>query len=69
MKTAYLAIVALFFSFLFAGCDKEEDNLSEPSSGNQSSEGATSDIPDGYFEVLFSPKESPDTRAAVSGSD
>ena len=69
MRTACLVIVALFFSFLFASCDKEEDNLSELSSGNQSSEEVTSDIPDGYFEVIFSPKKSPDTRAAVSGSD
>lgn len=69
MRTTCLIIATLFFSFLFTGCDKEEDNLSEPSSGNQSSEEVTSDIPDGYFEVLFSPKKSPDTRAAVSGSD
>lgn len=69
MKTTSLVIVALFLSFLFTGCDKEEGNLPEPASENQSLEGGISNIPDGYFEVMFSPKQSPDTRTAVSGSD
>lgn len=69
MKIARFVIAGFFFSFLFAGCDKEDVNLPEPPSGNQSLEEGASDIPDGYFEVVFLPKESPDTRTAISGSD
>ena len=68
MKTIRFAIVEVFFSCLFFSCEKEDMNLTTPSLEPPQEE-VSSEIPDGYFEVIFSPTESPDTRTAISGSD
>lgn len=68
MKTVRSATVAVLFSCLFFSCEKEDMELTVPSWETPQAE-APSEIPDGYFEAIFSPKESPDTRAAISGSD
>lgn len=65
MRVICLVVMMLACSCLFVGCDRED--MSQISSAmNEDSSG---DIPEGYFEVVFSPKDSPDSRAAVSGSD
>ncbi|WP_291530661.1 FimB/Mfa2 family fimbrial subunit [Bacteroides sp. UBA939] len=71
MKTTRFIIAGLLCSFLFVGCDKEEAGFPElPSGGDEPSEIVSSEIPDGYFEAIFSPGQmGSDTRVPVSGQD
>lgn len=72
MKTALFITTSVLSIFLLAGCEKEMDDISEPQPvpGEESpSEEIPTDIPDGYFVVSFSPGQSGNTRAAVTGSD
>lgn len=68
MKTIQ-SIIGVVLLFFVAGCDGGEDFLPEPPSKDQPSEEVPSTLPDGYFEVTFSPQYGNDTRAAISGSD
>lgn len=68
MKTIQ-SIIGVLLLFFAASCDKSEDNLPEPPSQDRPSEEVPSALPDGYFEVTFSPQYAADTRAAITGSD
>lgn len=71
MKSALLITIGSFFLFLFAGCEQEKYDLSDSQEvpEQKPSDGQTSGkIPEGYFEVTFSPGFT-GTRAAVSGPD
>lgn len=72
MKTALFITTSVLSIFLLAGCEKGMDDIpeSQPVPGEESpSEEIPTDIPDGYFVVSFSPGQSGNTRAAVTGSD
>ena len=69
MKTIRFTIIMIFFSCLFSGCEKEEVYSTTSSSEKTTQPKTSPEIPEGCFEVIFSPKETPDTRAAISGSD
>lgn len=71
MKSTLLIATGILFLFLFAGCEQEKYNISDSQTtpGQKPSEGETpGDIPEGYFEVTFSPGYG-DTRTAVGGTD
>lgn len=71
MKTSISIIICLFSLFMLSACEKEEiENNSSPETGKSSStEDLPAILPDGYFEVRFSPGYGSDTRTAVSGKD
>ncbi len=70
MKTIQTIIGGLLFALFFAACDRgEESLLPELPSVQPPSEGVPADLPDGYFEVTFSPQYGTDTRAPITGSD
>lgn len=68
MKTIQ-SIIGVLFLFFVASCDTEDENLPESLAEEQTLIETPSELPDGYFEVTFSPQPSDDTRAAISGSD
>lgn len=68
MKTIQ-SIIGVLLLFFVASCDRGDENLPEAPSKEQPSPGAPSELPDGYFEVTFSPQYGDGTRAAISGSD
>lgn len=68
MKVYILSIVGMFCFLLLAGCDKQLDEFIENETGEGSSDKETSGIPEGYFEVTFTPQSSA-TRTPVSGAD
>lgn len=68
MKVYILSIVGMFCFLLLAGCDKQLDEFIENETGEGSSDKYPSGIPEGYFEVTFTPQSSA-TRTPVSGAD
>ena len=71
MKTKISFIATLLSLIMFTACEKEEiENGLSPEKGNSSlTEDPPAVLPDGYFEVRFSPGYGNDTRAAVTGPD
>lgn len=71
MRINCLAIMTLACSFLFVGCDNEDMSQVLPFMDEDlsSKDDSLGHIPEGYFEVVFSPKDFSGPRAAVSGSD
>lgn len=73
MKAVGMAIIALACSCLIAGCDKDDmDQMFPPNEIEKETphdNDPQGNIREGYFEVVFSPKGFPDSRAAVSGTD
>lgn len=68
MKTNISVITYMMISFFFFGCEKEELAIQKelpPSNGTET----PAILPEGYFEVTFSPGGSNETRAAVTGPD
>ena len=63
--------MTLACSFLFVGCDNEDMSQVLPSMDEDlsSKDDSSGRIPEGYFEVVFSPEDFPGSRAAVSGAD
>lgn len=68
MRDSILFVVGFCFLTLFAGCDKEMDEVIEKEIVDAVPSEVASDIPDGYFEVVFVPQTGT-TRAAVNGTD
>lgn len=68
MKNSILFVVGFCFLALFASCDKEMDEVIEKEVVDAVPGEGTSDIPDGYFEVVFVPQTGT-TRTAVNGTD
>lgn len=68
MKSNILFVVGFCFLTFFTGCDKEMDEVVEKEVADAVPDEGTSNIPDGYFEVVFIPQTGT-TRAAVSGAD
>lgn len=68
MKSSILFVVGFCFLALFASCDKEMDEVIEKEVVDAVPGEGTSDIPDGYFEVVFVPQTGT-TRTAVNGTD
>lgn len=69
MKTNLSIIIGLLFLFTFTGCEKDVENIPEIKPGPGLPGETPSDLPDGYFEVTFSPSYGDYTRAAVAGTD
>lgn len=70
MKTIHTIIGSLFLTLLLAACDKEEEGVLAPLPPVQPpSEELPAVLPEGYFEVTFSPQYGTDTRTPVSGPD
>lgn len=69
MKTNLSIIMGLLFLFTFTGCEKELENIPETKPEPEVPGGTPSELPDGYFEVTFSPAYGDYTRAAISGPD
>lgn len=68
MKTNILIGISLFFLLILSGCGDEQEYLPDSSRETQPSQDPSSELPDGYFEVTFSPGYG-DTRTPVSGAD
>lgn len=68
MKTTIFIVISFLLFFFLVGCEKEMEGLPDSESGKQPSEQVPSELPDGHFEVTFSPGYG-DTRAAVTGLD
>lgn len=69
MKTYFLMLVSLFSLLFLAGCEKEVDDVIESEKPGETPGNEESGVvPEGYFEVTFSPGTN-DTRAAVAGPD
>lgn len=69
MNTIRFVIIGLVASLFVAGCDRSEDSLPELPFGGEPSGEAPSALPDGYFEVTFSPQYGAETRLPVTGTD
>lgn len=71
MKIKISFIVTLFSLIALSSCEKEEfaNGLSPDNGKTSSTEDPPAVLPDGYFEVRFSPGYSDGTRAAVTGPD
>lgn len=69
MKTYFLFLVSLLPLLFFASCDKETDEtLESVKPGEKPGNQEPGDIPEGFFEVTFSPGAN-ETRTPVTGSD
>ena len=69
MKAYFLILISLFSILFFAGCEKEVNEATESTKpGETPDHGESGVVPEGYFEVTFSPGTN-ETRAPVSGSD
>lgn len=72
MKTILYIAAGLFALSLTAGCEDGVEKIAgePPATGNLPGTGTSpGEMPEGYFEVNFSPGFGTDTRAAVSGAD
>lgn len=70
MKTTLFTVTGIFILFLLSACEKGMEDMPEPqsSTGSQASaEETPGNIPEGYFEVSFSPGQGDHTRAAITG--
>lgn len=68
MRVYILSMVSLFGFLLLVGCDKQMDEFIEKETGGETLDKGTSGIPEGYFEVTFTPHPTT-TRTPVSGAD
>lgn len=69
MKTTLILGMSLLLMLSLAGCEKEQEYLPDTGTGQSPSDDNTpKELPDGYFEVTFSPGYG-DTRAPVTGAD
>lgn len=68
MKTNIFVIVSFLISFMFTSCEKEWDDERVKEPVDNEKPGNASDIPEGYFEAVFS-TGAPETRVAVTGQD
>lgn len=70
MKAIQTIIGSFILMLFWAGCDREEESrLPELPPAQSAGEEPSAVLPEGYFEVTFSPEYGGNTRAAVSGSD
>lgn len=71
METVRSIITALALLYMFVCCEKEEiySEQTTPREEETTGEYSSNDIPDGYFEAVFSPEPDRESRAAVSGLD
>lgn len=65
---AYFSFIIGAFLFLFAGCSKDVDEFPVAPPAEKPSGEATTELPDGYFEVTFATGDAA-SRAAISGPD
>lgn len=71
MKVTISIIISMFTLLTFSACEKEEprDNSLSETETKPSTDEPSANLPEGYFEVNFSPEYGDNTRAAVAGSD